>query len=174
MIHSILFQNITKLKISLFGIILICAMTLGISLSLNQRAAAAPLHVPVVVADVTDACSGGFFGLEPWYHFMPKELNPDCSINCFNILDQSTANECGQQSSDIPGVLLAVIDDLLRVAGLVAVAFIIVGSFQFVASRGNSERAAQAQGTVISALTGLAVALVAVAFISFIGSRLTG
>jgi hypothetical protein len=168
-------------KTSLLGAVLICAVALGVSFLGSQRAAAAPLAPVTIVADTADACAnkanpGGFFGLEPWYAFMPDELSapPNCDVKCFNIFIQNQANECGQKGSDIPGVLLAVVDDLLRISGLVAIAFIIMGAFQYVASRGNPEKTAQAQSTIISALTGLAVALVAVALVSFIGSQLKG
>jgi hypothetical protein len=118
----------------------------------------------------------GFFGLEPWYHFMPdSELGTHgepCAVKCFNIFVQAEKNECGETASDIPGVILVVIDDLLRIAALVAVAYIIIGSFEYAGSRGNSERASSAQSTIISALTGLAIALVAVALISFLGNQL--
>jgi hypothetical protein len=49
---------------------------------------------------------------------------------------------------------------------------VLIGAFQYVGSRGNAERTASAQSTIISALTGLAVALVAVAFVAFLGNRL--
>lgn len=171
------------------AIVLLCAAMLGASFISSSRAAASPISAPVkIVADTADNCNtGGFFGLEPWYQFMPKELGVSqqtnsngnvtvaaqpCGVRCFNIFVQNAPNACGVTQSDIPGVILAIIDDLLRVAGLVAVAFVIYGSFEFVGSRGNSERTAKAQTTVVSALTGLAIALVSVALVSFIGSTL--
>jgi hypothetical protein len=175
-------QKIAKPKIALLGVLLFCAVAIGISFLGNQRAAALALPAPTTIADITDKCDKGFLGLKPWYHFMPNELGVPkqgstpadrCGVRCFNLFVQAQPNECGQTQSDIPGIILAIIDDLLRIAGLVAVAFIIIGSFQYVGSRGNAERTAQAQSTVISALTGLIVALVAVAFVSFLGKRLT-
>ena len=77
-----------------------------------------------------------------------------------------------QTQSDIPGVGLALIDNLLRIFCPVAIAFILKGSFEYVASRGNAEKTASAQSTIITALTGLAIALVAVGLVSFIGRRL--
>jgi len=159
------------------------ATTFGLPVLSNQRVAAAPLPASTTLfADITDQCnSTGFLGLKPWYHYMQDELGvpkhgkvpaDPCGVRCFNIFVQAQPNECGQTQSDIPGIVLVVIDDLLRIAGLAAIAFIIIGAFQYVASRGNAERTAQAQSTIISALTGLAVALVAVAFVSFLGKRL--
>lgn len=150
---------------------------------LHSQPASAAVSLPYrTVASSANFCDKqangplGFFGLEPWYHFLPdSELGRSgdpCAIKCFNIFVQKNNNECGQQESDIPGVVLAVIDDLLRVAAMVAVAFIIIGSFEYVGSRGNSERTASAQSTIMSALTGLAIALVAVALISFLGGQL--
>lgn len=95
-----------------------------------------------------------------------------CGIKCFNIFVQSKANECGETASDIPGIVLAVIDDLLRIAGLVAVGFLLKGAFEFVGSRGNAERTASAQSTIMASLTGLAIALVSVALVSYLGAQL--
>jgi hypothetical protein len=171
-------------RIFLSGILL-CAVVLCAGFVCSQRAAAVSNPTPVIIATAADNCNkGGFFGLEPWYHFIPdSEIGvkktgeapvDSCGIKCFNIFVQTNPNDCNQTASDIPGVILAVIDDLLRIAGLVAVAFILKGSFDYVGSRGNAEKTASAQSTIISALTGLAIALVAVALVSYIGGQLIG
>jgi hypothetical protein len=61
---------------------------------------------------------------------------------------------------------------LLRVAGLAAIFFIIYAGIQYVTSQGNPDAAAKAKDTIINALIGLAVAVVAVGIVSFIGSKL--
>jgi len=119
----------------------------------------------------TDTCdkSGGFFGLIPWYHYLPNpslQANGDCNIRTFNII--SSPNN----PSDVPLVLLAVVDDLLRIAALVAVGFIIYGAFQYVASQGNPEHTSKAQSTILNSLIGLVIAITAVVFVSFLGSKL--
>jgi len=114
-------------------------------------------------------CEKSFFGLVPWYHYLPStNFNgyPDCSIKNFNFFSGNT--------SDIPLVLVAVVDDLLRIAGIVAVAFVVYGAIQFIASQGNPEQTARAQSTVTNSLIGLAIAVVSVAFVSFLGSKLGG
>lgn len=126
-------------------------------------------------------CKRTFFGLVPWYYYMDQsftgsrtnanEASP-CDFKCFNILNQSIDNECGKSSSDLPALMLAIIDNLLRIAGMVAVAFVFVGAFQYTTSSGNPEQTAKARSTLINAFGGLAVALVSVAFVTFIGSRL--
>ena len=74
--------------------------------------------------------------------------------------------------SDLPLVLLAVVDDLLRIAGLVAVVFVIVGGIQYTTSQGNPDATAKAQSTVLNALIGLVIALFAVAFVTYLGKAL--
>jgi Type IV secretion system pilin len=116
------------------------------------------------IATATDPCQQhDFFGLVPWYHYLKLK---GCDIGTFNILPSSNT------PSDVPLVLLAVVDDALRIAGIVAVAFVMVGAFQYVSSQGNPEQTARAQSTIINALIGAAFAVVSVAFVSFVGSKL--
>jgi hypothetical protein len=116
-------------------------------------------------------CEKSFFGLTTWYHFLNSNdfVNSkgvtDCTIHNFTFL---------ATKSDIALVLLAVVDDLLRIAGIVAVAFVIYGGFQYVASQGSGEKTARAQNTITDALIGLAVAIAAVGIVSFLGAKLGG
>ena len=60
-------------------------------------------------------CTKNFFGLKPWFEYL--DLNSKCEIVTFTLLSK------GGQSSDIPLILLAVIDDLLRIAGTILAIF---------------------------------------------------
>ncbi|MDB5169980.1 MAG: hypothetical protein JWN82_376 [Candidatus Saccharibacteria bacterium] len=106
-----------------------------------------------------------FLGLVPWYKYL--KLDSQCNIKEFNLLPGKAG-----VGSDIPLILLAVIDDLLRLAGLIAVIFVIYGGVMYATSQGNPDQASKAQSTILNALVGLAIAIVAVAFVSFIGNRL--
>jgi hypothetical protein len=112
------------------------------------------------------SCKPTFFGLIPWYQYL--KLNSTCDVTNFNLLPS------GGASSDVPLILLAVVDDLLRLAGLVAFAYLIVGAIQYITSQGSPDATAKAQSTIVNALVGLAIALVAVVFVSFIGNKLGG
>lgn len=166
----------------------ICALAVVAAGMWSSPAAAAPMPVPTSFASTSTAqsCNNtSFFGLEPWYNFLPDQAFgvqlpnggvDKCAIHCFNffVRDKSNPNDCGLTESDVPGVILAIVDDMLRISAIVAVVFIIIGSFQYVGSRGNSERTASAQSTILNALIGLAIALVAVGLVSFIGHSLGG
>jgi len=111
-------------------------------------------------------CSGSFFGLHSWWYYLPQS---DFSNSCKDIVSFNVL-----QGSEIPLILMAIVDDLLRIAGIVAVAFVIYGGIQYISSQGNAEKTARAQSTVLNALTGLAITLIAVAFVAFVGNRLGG
>jgi hypothetical protein len=115
--------------------------------------------------------SNSFFGLDPWYKYLPtSDFNSStCSIISFNILPTSK-----DPTSDIMFILLAVINDLLRIAGLVALGFIVYGGFQYAASQGSPDKTAKAQNTVTDALIGLAISIAALSIVSLIGSKLSG
>ena len=105
-----------------------------------------------------------FLGLVPWYKYLevgPKDGNP-CAVLNFQVLGSG---------SDIPLLLLALVDNLLRIAGLIAVIFVIYGGIMYATSQGSPDQTAKAQTTIISALAGLVIAIIAVTFVSFIGKQ---
>lgn len=110
-------------------------------------------------------CNGNtFFGLKPWFWYL--EASGDCEVVHFQVLPTS-----GQ--SDLLLIGLVIVDDLLRIAGMVAIGFIIYGGIEYVTSQGSPEQASKAQNTIQNAIIGLVVALLAVAAVSFLGNSIT-
>jgi hypothetical protein len=133
-----------------------------------------------IFATAPSGCENDFFGLRTWYHYLPSQdfkvtfkvngvaHTEACAFNSnFNFLSSNGA-------SDLPLILLAIVDDLLRIAGIVAVGFVLYGAIQYIASQGSPEATAKAQGTIINALIGMAIAVVSIAFVSFLGNKLGG
>jgi uncharacterized membrane protein len=108
-----------------------------------------------------------FFGLYPWYQYL--QLQDDglghCMVQNFHTL--------GSNSSFLL-IALAVIDDLVRVAALIAVFFVIYGGITYITSQGSPDQTGKAQSTIINALIGLAIALIAAAFVNYLGNTLGG
>ncbi|HSX46176.1 MAG TPA: hypothetical protein VLG27_04220 [Candidatus Saccharimonadia bacterium] len=112
-------------------------------------------------------CEKSFLTLHTWYHYLPtNDFNKGCDVIKFTLFP------VGGVKSDVPLVLAAVIDDLLQIAGLVALGFVIVGAIKYIGSQGSPDATASAQGTVINALIGLAIAITGVVFVNFIGNTL--
>ena len=66
---------------------------------------------------------------------------------------------------------LAIFEDLLRVAGMAAVAFVIYGGFRYTTSQGSPEQTGAALGTILHALIGLAIAIIAATSVAFIAKQ---
>lgn len=103
------------------------------------------------------------FGIPSWYSYLDLRVN--------NI-----TNTCDITNFKVPGsfinIGLAILDMALHLAGLVAVGFVIYGGIQLITSRGEPDGMVQARQTIVNALVGLAITLIAVAVVGFLGARL--
>lgn len=106
------------------------------------------------------ACSsGGFLGFPSWYHYLP--------------MDHSTCKPTFTSLSDTWLIVAAIIEILLRIAGLLAVIFVIIGGINFVTSQGQPEKTAKSRDTIINSLVGLAIAILSAAIVSFIAKSIS-
>lgn len=110
--------------------------------------------------------STGFFGLKPWYYYLETDPANGCRVINFDVLPQSGV-------SDFLLIALVIVDDLLRIAGLVAIGYVIYGGILYVTSQGSPDQTGKAQNTILNALIGLVLAVVAAAFVSFVGNRIS-
>lgn len=113
-------------------------------------------------------------GLVPWYNYLPigNDTTGTCSIN-FTTAQQQPQSFLGLHSPLLL-VGLAVIDDLLIIAAYVAVGYVIWGGMQYTTSQGSPDKTKKAQGSIINALAGLVIALLATAIVSYLGTQLGG
>lgn len=172
-------------------LMLVLCLVPAVAAAAPNTSSVAPLTDEQAAKLVEECTKSTFLGLVPWYKYIGKELNRGetaikssnfdkkggssyrCDVKCFNLLDQgSTANECGQKKSDVPLVLLAIVDNLLRITGVVAVGFVFYGAIRYTASQGNPEQTAKAQSTIVNAVVGVVLASVAIGFVSYLGNTL--
>lgn len=110
------------------------------------------------------ACGGGnFFGFPHWYKYLTD--TETIAGKCTPKLD--LANNPGQ----IAAIALALLEILLRVSVLVAIGFVVSGGIQYMTSQGEPDKTRKARGTIINALIGLVIAVVAVTLVTFIGGQ---
>jgi hypothetical protein len=119
--------------------------------------------LPAYLAAIPAKCDNTFFGIPPWYKYL--ELNGNCEVVNFNLLG-------GGGHSGILLIALAVVDMLLRVAAIAAIVYVLWGGFTFVTSQAEPDKLAQARHTIINALIGLGLALLATSIVVFVGNRL--
>ncbi len=98
--------------------------------------------------------------IPPWYKYLGgEEIAGRCSV----VMDFP---------SDTGKILLAVVEILLRIGGLVAIGFVIYGGFRFILSTGEPDKAKDARQTIINSLIGLVIALLATVIVNLIGNNL--
>ncbi len=70
------------------------------------------------------------------------------------------------------GLLVHITDIAAFVAGAAAILLIIIGGLRYITSSGNTEKANSARSTIINALIGLAVIVLATSLITYVVDRL--
>lgn len=98
--------------------------------------------------------------LPTWYKYLEGKVEDGRCVPQIN------------QLADFGLILLAVVDILLRIGALVAVGYVIWGGFQYIMSQGESDRVKSGRETIINALTGLVIAMVATGVVALIGGKL--
>lgn len=117
---------------------------------------------PVYAASPSPCSGGNFLFFPPWYKYLPghTESNGLCSPQLGSI-------------NDVWLIVAAVIEILLRVAALAAVVFVIYGGVKYITSQGNPEDTTNARNTIINALVGLLLSVMAAAFVNFIAKSIS-
>jgi hypothetical protein len=122
--------------------------------------------LPTALFAAAPVCKKTLLGLIPWYQYLT--LDPkDC-----HILNFDNANQVLGQHSAFLLIILAIIDDLLRIAAFVAVGYIIYGGIQYITSQGAPDSTKKALSTIINALIGLAVAIMSASIVGYLGHKL--
>lgn len=85
-------------------------------------------------------------------------------------VDLIGGNEAGANGSLLP-LVRTVVNTLLLITGALAVVMIVLGGMKYVTSRGDSTEVASAKNTILYAVIGLVVALLAYAVVDFVIDR---
>lgn len=113
-----------------------------------------------------DNPSNPFFGFPHWWKYIHSGKG-DALGACMPVLDFSKG------PNEILAIVLAIIDMLLRLAGLIAVISIIIAGIGYITAAGSSDKITASRKRIVNSIIGLAVALVASAAVAFIGNRLS-
>lgn len=116
--------------------------------------------------------SASFFGIPPWYKYLIGGNNPRMAINDVTGACELVGGIQWDGGGDIVLIALGLLDIALRIAGMVAIGFIIYGGILYVVSSGQPDKTKDAQETIINALIGLVIATIATVFVSFLGNKI--
>ncbi len=102
-----------------------------------------------------------FFNFPHWYKFLDGVVDPNGAC----------VPKVGALS-DVWLIVAAIIEILLRIAALLAVAMVLYGGISYIMSQGEPEKTGQAKDTIVNALVGLAIAIMASFIITFIAGSI--
>jgi len=99
----------------------------------------------------------GFFDFPTWYKYL--KIDPDyCNPKIDNI-------------NDLWLILLAIVEMMIRLGVILAIIFVIYGAVSLIIARGSPEKVNKSRDIIVDALTGLAIGLVAITLITFLGRK---
>lgn len=113
----------------------------------------------------------------PWYKYLPSEGSQGKGCRPVTISkDGSPAvdNKKTDWARTISAVAIAVIDTLTRISAIIALGFIIWGAIQYITSQGEPEGLQNAKNTIMNALIGLIIVILAIGIVQFIGNTIAG
>jgi type IV secretory pathway VirB2 component (pilin) len=122
-----------------------------------------------------DACKPAvhtFFIFQSWWKYLGGKY--DVLNKCMPTFENFKNNKWTFDINNVWLVGLALLDDLLRLAGFLAVISIMVAGIELVRSEGSSEKATNARQRLINSLVGLAIAAGATALVTFVGNVVGG
>lgn len=141
---------ISKIKQTLAMAILAVASSAMVGLAVT------PVTYAAATADAS--CDATFITFPAWYNGLSTKVNGECAI--------MSPNDAGGLSTFIWHVVLNVLAILLQVVIYVTVAMIIYGGYMLLANGGSPESVSKGKTTIRHAITGLVIALLAVAIVN--------
>lgn len=102
-----------------------------------------------------------FFEFPHWYEYLHEG-----TLDAFNKCVPKISN-----INDTWLIVLAGIDILLRLAGLVAFGAVLYGGIRYLTSQGEPDKTKQAKDTIINGLIGAVIAILAASTVRFVAGR---
>jgi hypothetical protein len=147
----------------------------GSQISVSSGAAGAGVNE---LCQASDSCErNNLFAFPTWYEYLEVGLKgndpcailgPTAEVDCTLELDEG----CNLDYIAVSGrVGLAIIEIMLRLASIVSVGFVAYGGFKYIISQGEPDNAKSARKTIINALIGLVITMIATGSVMFIASQ---
>lgn len=120
--------------------------------------------------DTTQSGGGGcnttFIGLRPWYAGLAE--GKDCEIKPIECPEDG--KDCPAMTAFIWGIVTNLLYDMFVIVGYLAIGFLMFGGYTYLLARGDPGRIEKGKKTIIGAVSGLIIAVVASFIVSFIGN----
>lgn len=115
---------------------------------------------PTPVAAAPRECEDYFLTFRPWYYGLVKEGSATCELKDINVEGGTTGEEI-ELTAFIWTIILNILSILFNLVGYLALGFIIYGGYLYLLAKGDPAKIAKGKNTVIRALIGLVVCILA-------------
>ncbi|MBR3115770.1 hypothetical protein IKF30_00890 [Candidatus Saccharibacteria bacterium] len=95
-----------------------------------------------------------------------------CSSDAADIVKQAAG--CSGNDDALPNYIISILNGIIAVSGLVAVIYVVIGGITYMTSTGDSQKLEKAKKTILYACIGMAVAVLAFAFVNFVIINIIG
>jgi hypothetical protein len=106
------------------------------------------------------------------YHSSALAAAPTPLFNGSKTTACTTIGTCTTGETTVKDTVASIIKILFFFVGIVAVVMVLIGGFRYITSNGDSNQITSAKNTIIYALIGLVVAVLAQAVVAFVFNRL--
>ncbi|MDO4747284.1 MAG: pilin [Candidatus Saccharibacteria bacterium] len=107
------------------------------------------------------------------FSFQPAFATDDV-CNSSAPAEVKEANGCSGSSDRLPGVVVFILNAIIGISGLVAVVFVVIGGVSYMTSSGESAKVEKAKKTIISAVIGMIICVLAFAIVNWAIGAITG
>ena len=170
-------KYVTKLQLALVMIIMLVTF---VRLVPRVSAATSVSTGPEVTDETCQADrSKKFLGIFPvWYEYISDykkvPVTSQFGVASCGIVHTDGSDAGNNVKKDAIAIALAVLDILLRVGALVGVLFIIAGGYKYISSQVEPKNIEAAMATIVNAVIGLVIVILAAALVAFVGHTLRG
>jgi hypothetical protein len=115
-------------------------------------------------------CDDDFMGLRPWFKGLidVKEATPASGHEQKCVIMQPNVDNNDDMAWFVWTIILNISFDLALMVGYVALGFVIYGGFTYIMSNGEAQKIVQAKKTIMNALIGLIIAILATVIVNTI------
>lgn len=101
----------------------------------------------------------------------PETWAATCSTGT-NCLEQGLNSVSNGSRTDVGGLIKSIVNALLFALGAIAVVMIVIGGIRYTTSNGDSSQVTSAKNTIMYAVIGLIIAIMAYSIVNFVIQRL--
>jgi type IV secretory pathway VirB2 component (pilin) len=116
--------------------------------------------------------SGAKTGFEKGISDSGNLQSEDCKAAGGKVSGVKCLDSAGHERSPVSVTIQNVVNLLLYIAGIIAVIYIVIGGMRYVLSNGDSSAASKGRDTILYAVIGLVVAILAYAIVNFVLGKL--